>query len=309
MSFAWHEIRDHLMKSSSNLHFQRNFDAVRRGRDSLAPFRDVAALLDALHHHPGDPDHKNLILCALVEAAQGDGRASDCALTLLLLALWPGMDAIRRRSIWRRIGTPEEITSDVLARTSEAVRSLDLGRVNRIAATVLRNVERDMIRARKRDAAREHLSGAADLDEAPDNGEAGIGASGYAQLESAVRKLTGGDAVLVIRVAIEGYSQAEAAVQLGLSESAARKRYQRAMRRLIDALEETREPMSRSGPSGGFSLAGAPSAFPPAKEGTHDRDLQRRAWGFQATPGALPPMGARRDLSAEPGLPDRECWR
>jgi DNA-directed RNA polymerase specialized sigma24 family protein len=151
---------------------------------------------------------------------------------LLLLALWPGLDAIRRRSIWRRLGTADEIASDVLARTTEAVRSLDLGRVNWIAATVLRNVERDMIRVRQRDQAREHLASGADPDEVADSGDSGIGATGYARLNGAVRKLLGDDALLVIRVAIEGFSQAEVAVELGLTEAAARKRYQRAMRRL-----------------------------------------------------------------------------
>ena len=238
MSFAWHEIRDHLMHSSSNLHFQRSFDAVRRARAPLAPFRDPAALLDGLHRTTGDPARKNVILSALVGAAQGEGPASDCALTLLLLALWPGLDAIRRRSIWRRIGAADEVASDLLARTTEAVRSLDLRRVTRIAATVLRNVERDMIRVRQRDTAREHLASSADPDEVVDSGDSGIGAAGYARLNGAVRKLLGDDALLVIRVAIEGFSQAEVAVELGLTEAAARKRYQRAMRRLHDALEE-----------------------------------------------------------------------
>lgn len=238
MSFAWHEIRDHLMHSSTNLHFQRSFDVVRRAQAALAPFRDPAALLDGLHSKTGDPARKNVILSALVRAAQGDGPASDCALTLLLLALWPGLDAIRRRSLWRRLGTADEVTSDVLARTTEAVRGLDLGRVNWIAATVLRNVERDMIRVRQRDQARKHLTSGADPDEVADSGASGIGAAGYARLNGAVRKLIGDDALLVIRVAIEGFSQAEVAVELGLTEAAARKRYQRAMRRLHDALEE-----------------------------------------------------------------------
>lgn len=238
MSFAWHEIRDHLMHSSTNLHFQRNFDAIRRTQAALAPFRDPAALLDGLHRTTGDQGQKNLILAALVEAAQGDGPASDCALTMLLLALWPGLDAIRRRSIWRRIGTADEVASDVLARATEAVRGLDLGRVNWIAATVLRNVERDMIRVRQRDQAREHLASGSDPDEVADSGDSGIGAAGYARLNGAVRKLLGDDALLVIRVAIEGFSQAEVAVELGLTKAAARKRYQRAMRRLHDALQE-----------------------------------------------------------------------
>ena len=239
MSIAWHAIRDHLTGSSSKLHFQRSFDAIRRTQAALAPFRDPAALLDGLHSTPGDPARKNVILSALVGAAQGDGPESDCALTLLLLALWPGLDAIRRRSLWRRLGTADEVASDVLARTTEAVRGLDLGRVNWIAATVLRNVERDMIRVRQREQAREHLGSGADPDEVADSGDSGIGAAGYARLNGAVRKLLGDDALLVIRVAIEGFSQAEVAVELGLTEAAARKRYQRAMRRLHAALEET----------------------------------------------------------------------
>jgi len=238
MSFAWHEIRDHLMHSSSNLHFQRSFDAVRRGQAALAPFRDPAALLDGLHRTPGDQGQKNVILSALVRAAQGDGPASDCALTLLLLALWPGLDAIRRRSIWRRIGSADEIASDVLARTTEAVRGLDLGRVNWIAATVLRNVERDMIRTRQRDQARARLASDTDPDMVMDGGDSGIGAAGSARLEDAVREVLGDDAVIVIRVAVEGFTQAEAAVELGLTRDAARKRYQRAVRRLRQALQE-----------------------------------------------------------------------
>lgn len=238
MSFAWHEIRDHLMHSSSTLSFQRSFNTLRRALDPLASFRDPAALLDGLHRDPGDPNDKNLILSALVEAAQGDGPTSDCALTVLLLALWPGLDAIRRRSIWRRIGPADEIASDLLARTTETVRGLDLGRVNRIAATVLRNVERDMVRARQRDAAREGLASDIEPDDVPADQAGRQPPAEDAHLQADLRKLIGADAVLVIRVAIEGFSQAEVAGELGLSEAAARKRYQRAMRKLRDALQE-----------------------------------------------------------------------
>ena len=63
-------------------------------------------------------------------------------------------------------------------------------------------------------------------------------ALGHARLQDDMRRLIGADAALVIRVAVEGFSQAEAAVELGLSEAAARKRYQRATRKLRDALQE-----------------------------------------------------------------------
>ena len=238
MSIEWHEIRDHLMHSSSTLHFQRSFDAIRRVQTTLGPFRDPIALLDGLHLRTGTPNSKNLILMALVEAAQGDEPASDCALTLVLLALWPGLDAIRRRSIWRRTGCPDEVASDLLARTTEAVRGLDLGRVNWIAATVLRNVERDMIRARQREAARESLTTVIEPDDVPADQAGRQPATVDAHLQNDLAQLLGTDVLLVIRVAIEGYSQIEVAAELGLTEAAARKRYQRAIRRLRAALQE-----------------------------------------------------------------------
>lgn len=238
MSFAWHEIRDHLMHSSSTLSFQRSLDTIRCARDPLARFPDPAALLDGLHRGPGDPDDKNLILSALVEAAQGDGSASDCTLTMLLLALWPGLDAIRRRSIWRRIGPADEIASDVLARTTEAVRGLDLHRVSWIAATILRNIERDMIRARQREVAQDGLPRELAPLVQPGSKRDQEPAISDSRLHAETRRLVGDDAILVIRVAIEGFSQAEVAVELGLTEAAARKRYQRAMRKLRDALQE-----------------------------------------------------------------------
>ena len=232
MSFAWHEIRDHLMHSSSTLSFQRNFDAVRRTTETVLRFRDPAALLDALHRGPGGPDQKNLILASLVRAAQADGHAADCALTLMLLALWPGLDAIRRRCIWSKVGTADEVASDILGRTTEAVRGLNLQRVNWIAATVLRNVERDLMRARQREAGRQRLRSNTEPDELAAGDDSGVSAISEAQLLRDLRLLIGADSSLVIRVAVEGFSQAEVAIELGLSEAATRKRYQRATRRL-----------------------------------------------------------------------------
>ena len=239
MSIAWHEIRDHLMLSSSTLNFQKNFEALQRTSDPLAHFADPAALLDTLHTGGSGPDEKNRLLVALVGVAQSDGETAECALTLMLLALWPGLDAVRRRSIWRRIGTGDEVASEILARASEAIRGLDLKRVNWIAATILRNIERDLIRTRQREDRHQSLRSEADPDEIPSDGEAPANASA-ALLHRDLVRILGRDADLVIRVAIDGFSQAEVASELGLSEAATRKRYQRATRRLRDALQEFR---------------------------------------------------------------------
>lgn len=239
MSFAWHEIRDHLMLSSTTLNFQRNFEALRRISEPLAHFADPAALLDTLQVGSRGPDEKNRILVALVRAAQSGDEAADCALTLMLLALWPGLDAVRRRSIWRRVGTGDEVASEILARASEATRCLDLRRVNWIAATILRNIERDLIRTRQREDSHQSQLTDADPDETPSDSGSPANAS-PALLHRDLVRIVGTDADLVIQVAIDGFSQSEVATELGLSEAATRKRYQRATRRLRDVLQEFR---------------------------------------------------------------------
>jgi len=238
MSFAWHEIRDHLIQSSSTLSFHRNFATIQQAREPLTRFQDPAALLDGLHRAGDDPEPKNLILSALIAAAHCDGPPSDCAVTILLLALWPGLDAIRRRSIWRRIGLPDDIASEVLARTTEAIRCLNLDRVNRIASTVLRNVERDMLRAHQREVERER----ADSDIDPDDLPTADSAADSVHFQDDLRQMIGADAALVTRVAIEGFSPAEVALEMCLTTAATRKRYQRATRRLRDLLKENAGP-------------------------------------------------------------------
>ena len=238
MSISWHEIRDHLMHSSSTLNFQRNFDAIRRSSGPIGSFGDPAALLDALHVGGRAPNEKNQLLVALVRVAQSNGETADCALTLMLLALWPGLDAVRRRLIWRGIGCPDEVASDILARTTEAVCGLDLVRVNWIAATVLRNVERDMIRVRQRDLARESLSCVIEPDDVPAEHAGCWPTAEDAHFGDDLHKLIGTDAALVIRVAIDGLTQAEAAADLGIPMEAARKRYQRALRRIREAFQK-----------------------------------------------------------------------
>jgi len=238
MSFTWHEIFDHLMQSSSTLGFQREFNLFRRSHKNLAGYREPAAVLDALHRGSGDHEMKNRILVSLVAAAQSESTRGDCALTLMLLALWPGLDAIFRRSKRRRLGHADELPSEILARATEAIRCLDLGRVNRIAATILRNIERDLMRAHQREAGRQRQHADIDPDEVSVGVFAGGPETGADRLFDEVTQIIGVDAKLVLRVAVDGFSQAEVAFELGLSNAAARKRYQRATRRLRDAMQK-----------------------------------------------------------------------
>lgn len=289
MSVTWNGIHQNLMRTSSSLSFQLSFDRLRRRQAGLSRFADPVALLDALHRGTGTSEQKNAILVALVEAAQSECTgAADGAVTLILLALWPGLDAVRRRSVRRSFGALDEVASDILARAIEAVRGLDLRRVHRIAATILMNIERDVGRDRAREAKRQGLHVDVDVDEIA-GGPRGISVSA-GLLNRDLARLVGDDAHLVLRVAVDGFSQVEVATELGLSEAATRKRYQRAIRRLRHGFSD---PVSRSGALPGFSGSGAiaPSrktdgaGFMTGIDDVDEKDLKRipglfRRWEF-----------------------------
>ena len=82
---------------SSNVHFE----ILRQTHPVLGHFADSTAVLDFLHRRDGDPDDKDLILSALVAAAQQRHSNRDVATTMVWLGLWPGLDNLYRR-LWRR---------------------------------------------------------------------------------------------------------------------------------------------------------------------------------------------------------------
>jgi DNA-directed RNA polymerase specialized sigma24 family protein len=230
--FSWPAIRKDLLRSAATAGFRRDFQGIRSRSGPLARYNDSSALLCALHEQGETPEAKNLVLTTLVEAAQSSRPEAACALTLLLLALWPGLDAVRWRLRRRGSGKLEELTSDILVGAIEAIRRLDLRRVSRVAATVLRNIERDLVRASRRDIAQRLCLDDRDPDElGRDPG------SSWEQLRAELDRVLGADAGLVFNVAVEGFSQSAMAVQFGISEAATRKRYQRATLRLRQTLQ------------------------------------------------------------------------
>lgn len=238
MSFTWHDFHGNLMHSSSTLNFQRGFATVRTSNPELTRFADPAALLDHLHRGDASSDKKNTILAGLIESAKSDDRAGDCALTLMLLALWPGLDGVFRRSRARHLGQVDELASEILDLATTAIRGLDLTRVNWIAATILKNVERDVLRAHKREAGRQDVQDPFDADLHGGIFEVEDPELEPGKLLAELTRLIGVDADLVLRVVIDGYTQAEAGQQLGLSKPAARKRFQRSLKRLRDHAEQ-----------------------------------------------------------------------
>lgn len=208
---------------------------------ALTRFADVPALLDHQHRGSASPEARNDVLRALVIALQ-DWLGEPCAAqTVLLLALWPGLDAIRGRlARFRRDGV-EILEGDILARALDGAARMDLAIVNRVAATLLRNIERDLRRTMQAERGRVASSIPIELSE-EGSGNAGLAfavnllgseaAHDARRLPQRLRRVIGTDAALVMAVAVAGFTQGEAGAAIGIGHDAARKRYRRAMTRL-----------------------------------------------------------------------------
>lgn len=221
---------------------------------TLTAFADPGAVVAYLHRTPGDLDAKDALLGELVLAAQSCAHG-ELPSSLLWLGLWPGLDAIynRRRKHFPRF--PEELVSRISEAFMELVGRLDLRSVHRVAATLVRSTERDLMeRCRQEWDIEGRRASEAELDDhlqhllleelrRADEVESQIGRRpGHGLTDSVtalrrwLRPLVGDDAELVICALVLGESQKEAGERLGLSHDATRKRLQRAVSQLRHGL-------------------------------------------------------------------------
>jgi DNA-directed RNA polymerase specialized sigma24 family protein len=252
MRVLWQSLHDKLLQSIDTITFKKRFGILRASQPVLQRFPDHYALLDHLHGPTGDLDDKDRILAILLTTAGRAGPMRETAMTLSWLALWPGLDALYRR-LWRHFAkAPEELVSEISVRFTAVVSRFDESRVRRVAATVLRNVER-LIRDDLRSEWERSSRTVSLSDEEPVLGPLtpqpccsassfGIppGADADAATEMlrvVLTSLLGPVAELVIAVAVVGQLQSEAASGLAIAPDAARKRYQRAVARLRMQLE------------------------------------------------------------------------
>jgi DNA-directed RNA polymerase specialized sigma24 family protein len=238
MRAQWCALRAHFLRQSDRRAFQMCFRSICGNHPHLHRFHEPGQLWQALHG-PGDAADKNRILRDLIPVAQTDGAAGEVARVVLILALWPGLDAIYGR-LWRFFrAEPDVLVSELLGRLTAEFARLDLDPVTWIAATLLRNVERDIRRERQKLQAKERMT-----EPLPEDGDefefacAPMASNGSASddVDAMLACLAPDDARLVLMVVVIGASQREAAVELGIDHEAARKRYQRAIGRLKKSL-------------------------------------------------------------------------
>lgn len=199
---------------------------------ACAAFADLRELYDFLIDDGGDLDARDRVLAALVAGARRDDTRG-LASALLWLALWPGLCGVyRRRLQWGAYA--DDVVSAIGFAFTALVGEMDLTRVHRIAATLVRSTERDVVgslRPRTNEVAL--VDGVAD----------GLAAVGW-DLEHELRvargwlvRIVGRDAELVLAVAVLGESQGDFAERIGVTPVTARKRYRRALHRARLELE------------------------------------------------------------------------
>lgn len=241
------------MRSLQTIESGNQFQSLRLKHPELSRFPDGASVLDYLHDKTGDLDEKDCLLGTLVEAFQSGTEGRSVAMTLLWLALWPALDGIYRRLLRHYRNNPDDLVSEISEQFTLVVHRTQLGRVHRLAATLVRNVERD-IRQVLRGVWTECI-GRLDLPDADALGDmlagppmriscCGLPVGAGADVETTmlaalISRVVEKDADLVVAIVLFGETQNEAAARLGIGHEAARKRFQRALRRTRDGLQES----------------------------------------------------------------------
>jgi hypothetical protein len=234
MRASWSALHSSFTSVLNRTAAETAFTSMRQANPELARFPTIAAVMEHQHSASTDGAIRFAVIRGLVAAAQSDQEFGSTAQIMVVVALWPGLDAAFWR-LWR--GFPDarfDLAAEIIARIGEATLSLDLERVTSVTATLLRNLERDvrrdLIRARKSAELAQPISHP-DIDAQATmlwwqgNPEPRL-------LDEGLTDLGPIHALLLKRVLLLGETQEEAGRALGLKPAAARKRYQRALARL-----------------------------------------------------------------------------
>lgn len=244
MRSRWEALRQGLMQSIRKRDAITTFTAMRARLRSLARFTEPAAVVSYLNQRDGNLDEKDQILADLIEASRFD-HLGELADPLLLLGLWPALSSVFRRRIRLFRQQPQDLEAGLVAAFTAQVRRFDPNRVTRVAATLVRNAERELVEARRRELAVVDLSSGVVEASSPvaaasffDVPAIHSDAATIAAIHSWLERMVGRDAELIVSVVIYGQSCREAAAHLGLAPANARQRLGRALLRIRRTLTE-----------------------------------------------------------------------
>ena len=258
MRSSWESLRAGLTGWLETREARHSFERLRSAGPALSAHAHPSDLVDALVHE-SDLVEKDRVLRLLIVAVS-DRRSRRLAQALLLLCLWPGLDAIFRRRLFRFQCDGQDLAAEIVNRFTECVQRIDLGRVRRITATLVRNTEREVVDARRREtelAGRAlELTGETADPSTTSAGEAPFGipcrrwdTGSVATLRAWLKQAVGSDADLVIDAVVLDRSGHQLARSYGISHAAARKRLGRA---LVRARRSFIDDQSQTAPAARF---------------------------------------------------------
>ena len=239
MGALWEALHESLMRSVTTLEADRQFERARQTHSVLSRFLCVGALVAYCNDPAGDLYEKDQIYRLFVRTVQERAAWRELATALLWLGLRPGLDGVYGRHV-RDFQAPEELVSEISFLFSDLLARIDLTRVRRLAATLVRNVQRDVrehLRRRRDEMARSFAIDPVDglRDERSVPPDAGVHGclpcdpGDPASLRGWLATVVGSSADLIIEVVLAERSQREVAGILGVSHDAVRKRFQRAL--------------------------------------------------------------------------------
>ncbi|MCY1033237.1 sigma-70 family RNA polymerase sigma factor [Corallococcus sp. BB11-1] len=244
---------------------RRAYRLVRRNWEALSDFEEPEALVSFLTAREGDSHVKDGLLAGLVTLVQM-GASARFFVALLWLGLWPGLDGVYRRCLRRTGHPPAEVVSSIAASFMSLVARVSLAGVQRVAGTLVRGTERDVLKAWHKELVeqrhRARLQLLADVGGGallvpwltPSASRTRSFNAEVEELRAWLLPLTGEDTDLVVSVLLREEDYVEVAASRGLSPETARKRVQRALGRLRKMKKKCPEkiPCPKSAGGGAF---------------------------------------------------------
>ena len=276
MRASWEALHAGLDRSVRTLQAEQSFQEAKARHPALAGFDDAEKVVDHLVNARGDGEAKDRLLATLVAMVQ-QREHHEVASGLLWLGLWPGLTGVYGRRVRHFHGEPDELVAEIARAFTELVERLDLTAVHRVAATLVRSTERDVMYRRKRtwlpasDGLRvDHEQVSTSLDADEDDGIASwfdkaslkrwaetqhgsvLGLTPGLSFDEDVEVLrawlepvVGEDAEMLIAVLVLDESRREVGERLGLATDSGRKRVQRAVARLKKHLAKSLSRFAR----------------------------------------------------------------
>jgi DNA-directed RNA polymerase specialized sigma24 family protein len=257
MRSSWEALRAGLLRSIQDREARAAFDELKARSVAFGRF-DTPVDLVAAVSPDADLDARDPVLWALVSAAR-DRRTRRLGQALLILCLWPALDAMFRRRFLLFPDRPQDLASEIIARFTAEMHRVDARHVGRLTATLLRNTERNVVRARRTErqvadkTTQVTPEAAVVMPPEPEREQSPFGlATDQSEADSVValsdwlRAALGEEADLVIDAVFHCKRGPQIAASLGISHAAARKRLERALSRARAALLVDRRSQAAS---------------------------------------------------------------